>query len=161
MDIYLQPTEVIDADHESIRATAEDLIRGCTDNRERAVNLFYFVRDSIRYQVPPHIYEKLGVNVFPRHGYNQFYIGDRWVSAAATFDKTLCDRNGLPAVQFDGTTDAVLPEQDLQGHPYIEYMERFPPSADLPFDWIAKRVSRIVGPDKRPWLKPEDQRNGP
>jgi len=109
------------------------------------------------HRVPPHIYEKLGVNTFPRHGYNQFFIHDRWVSAAATFDQNLCDKNGLPVVEFDGTRDAVLPENDLQGRPYIEYLEKFPPMDDLPFDWIVERIVRIVGPDKRPWLKREDE----
>lgn len=214
MDIYVRPTEVIDADHETIQSTAADLTRGCADSAEKAVRLFYFVRDSIRYnvfmisvfkedfkasrildwkkgycvqkavlltalgraagipsrlvfakiknhRVPPHIHEKLRVNVFPRHGYNQFYLQERWVSAAATFDKALCDRNGLPVVEFDGENDAVLPQTDLEGHPYIEYLERFPPAEDLPFDWIVERISAIVGPDKRPWFKPEDEVHAP
>jgi transglutaminase-like putative cysteine protease len=208
-DAYLQPTDVIDANHEDIRSTAVELTHGCADDTEKAVKLFYFVRDSIRYnifmisvfkedftasrilawgkgycvqkavlltalgraagipsrldfakiknhRVPPHIYEKLGVNVFPRHGYNQFFLQDGWVSAAATFDKELCRRNGLPVVEFDGKHDATLPETDLQGNPYIEYLERFPPREDLPFDWIVEKISAIVGPDKRPWLKPPD-----
>jgi len=209
MAVYLRPTYAIDSDHERIVTTAERVTEGCSDDAERAVALFYFVRDSIHYNVfmisvfkedfkasrilewgkgycvqkavlltalgraagipsrmafakitnhriPRHIYEKLGVNTFPRHGYNQFLLNGRWVSAAATFDQNLCRRNGLPVVEFDGKDDAVLPEKDLQGRPYIDYIEKFPPSEDLPFDWIAERIIRIVGPDKRPWLKRED-----
>jgi len=210
MDIYLQPTDVIDADHATIAAAAERLTQGCSTHRQKVVALFYFVRDSIHYNIfmtsvfredfraskvlewgkgycvqkavlltalgraagipsrlvfaritnhrlPPHIYDKLGVNTFPRHGYNQFFLNGRWISAAATFDKRLCEANGLPVVEFDGRSDAVLPEKDLQERPYIEYIEKFPPADDLPFEWIAERLRRIVGPDKRPWLKREDE----
>ena len=209
MEIYLRPTYAIDSDHESIAAAAQHVTKGCSDDVDKAVALFYFVRDSIHYnvfmisvfkedfrasrvlewgkgycvqkavlltalgraagipsrmvfakitnqRVPPHIYEKLGVNTFPRHGYNQFFLNGRWVSAAATFDKDLCDRNELPVVEFDGKTDAILPEKDLRGGPYVEYIEKFPPAENLPFDWIVERIVRIVGPDKRPWLKKGD-----
>jgi hypothetical protein len=55
-------------------------------------------------------------------------------------------------VEFDGRTDAVLPERDLKGGPFIEYGEKFTPRDDLPFEWIARRLSAMVGPDKRPWF---------
>jgi len=80
------------------------------------------------------------------------YLNERWVSAAATFDRTLCKKNDLPTVEFDGKKDAILPDKDLMGKTYIEYIDKFPPVDDLPFDWIAQRISKIVGPDKRPWL---------
>ena len=206
MEVYLRPTFAIDSDHERIVETAEKLTGGCSSDEEKAVKLFYFVRDSIPYnvymisvfiedfkasrilewgkgycvqkavllaalgrasgvpsrlvfakiknhRVPAHVLEKLRTNVFPRHGYNQFYLNERWVSAAATFDRTLCEKNGLPTVEFDGKKDAILPKKDLMGKTYIEYIEKFPPVDDLPFDWIAQRISKIVGPDKRPWLE--------
>jgi transglutaminase-like putative cysteine protease len=209
MEIYLRPTYTVDSNHERIAAQAALVTKDCSSPVEKAVALFYFVRDSIRYNIfmisvfkedfraskvlewgkgycvqkavlltalgrasgiptrmafakitnhrtPPHIHQKLGVNTFPRHGYNQFFLNGRWVSAAATFDKDLCEKNGLPVVEFDGKNNAMLPEEDLRGKPYIEYIEKFPPADDLPFDWIAERISRIVGPDKRPWLKKED-----
>lgn len=207
-DRCLKPTFVLDSDHEKIQETALRLTKGCADDSSRAVRLFYFVRDSIRYsvymisvfkedfiasrilewgkgycvqkavllaalgraagipsrlvfasirnhRVPDHVAEQFG-NVFPRHGYNQFFLNGRWISAAATFDKTLCEKNGLPAVDFDGQQDAVLPEKDGQGRPYIEYLERFPPQADLPFDWIVETAKKRIGPDKRPWFTRED-----
>jgi transglutaminase-like putative cysteine protease len=205
MERYLKPTPCIDADHQEIIETATRLTTGSSTDRQRAVKLFYFVRDKIKYniymisvfiedftasrvlewgkgycvqkavllaalgrasgipsrlvfakiknhRVPTHILEMMGTNTFPRHGYNQFYLDGRWVNAAATFDRELCVRNGLPTVEFDGRSDAVLPDRDLRGEPFIEYVEKFSPTDDLPFDWIAQRISTIVGPDKRPWL---------
>ena len=104
------------------------------------------------HRTPAHIVQTVGSNVFPRHGYNQFFCEGRWVSAVAAFDRDLCESNGLPTVEFDGTTDAVLPEKDLQGRPYIEYIEKYPPTADLPFPWIVPVISARFGPDKRPSL---------
>lgn len=207
-DSCLKPTFILDSDHAKIRETTLRLTEGCTDDPSRAVRLFYFVRDSIHYnvymisvfredfiasrilewgkgycvqkavllaalgraagipsrlvfakirnhRVPDHTAERFGT-VFPRHGYNQFFLNGRWISAAATFDRSLCEKNDLPCVEFDGRQDAVLPERDRQGRSFIEYLERFPPQADLPFDWIVETVKKRIGPDKRPWLTPED-----
>lgn len=205
MELYLRATPTIDADHGEIMETARRVTNKCSSDEQRAVKLFYFVRDKIRYnaymisvfiedfraskvlewgkgycvqkavllaalarasgipsrlmfakirnhKLSSHILQMMGTNVFWRHGYNQFFLDGRWVSAAATFDKELCERNELPTVEFDGKSNAVLPETDLRGEPYIEYIEKFAPKDDLPFDWIAQRISKIVGPDKRPWF---------
>jgi len=208
MEIYLEPTFTIDSDNPKIIEPAQSLTQGCSDDREKAVKLFYFVRDSIPYniymisvfiedfkasrvlgwgkgycvqkavlltalgraagipcrlefariknhKVPKHLFEMIGTNIFPRHGYNQFFLGGKWVSAVTAFDKDLCERIGLKTVEFDGKTDAILHEKDLNGEPHIEYLEKFPPQQDLPFEWLAEAVSKLVGPDKRPWLTKE------
>jgi len=208
-EIYLQPTSTIDADNEEIKEKARLITLGSSNEREKAVKLFYFVRDSIRYsvymvsvfiedfvasrvlewgkgycvqkavlltalarasdipsriafakirnhRVPEKVIEMVGSNVFPRHGYSQLFIEGRWVSAAATFDKKLCENHGLITVEFDGIHDAILPSRDLHGNPYIEYLEKFGSWADLPFDWVYEAVSKNVGPEKRAWLKPPE-----
>jgi len=205
MERYLRATPTIDADHRDIIETARRLTKGCSSDQQKAVKLFAFVRDEIKYNIymisvfiedfqaskvlgwgkgycvqkavllaalarasgipsrlvfakirnhrlPAHIRRTIGTDTFPRHGYNQFYLNGAWISAAATFDRQLCMKNGLPTVEFDGRRDAVLPEKDLRGKPFIEYVEKFAPTDDLPFDWIARKISVIVGPDKRPWL---------
>ena len=122
------------------------------------------------HKLPPKFFEWFGSDVIPRHGYNQLFLEGRWVSMAAPFDRNLCEKNGLPTVEFDGVRDAVLPERGLEGEPYIEYLEKFPPTDDLPFDWIKERLIRILGPDKRSTMAKESvqdaqanrpQRTGP
>ena len=113
------------------------------------------------HRVPPKIRQRLGRDVFPGHGYNQFFIDGRWVSAAATFDAALCARVGVPVVEFDGKNDAILPEKALDGGPYIEYLERYGHFADLPLDFITERTSKIWGREKRSWLRPEDDTGFP
>ena len=49
-DIYLQPTEIIDAQHSSIKNYAQKLIENAAGNPvEQAVSLYYGVRDGIWY----------------------------------------------------------------------------------------------------------------
>jgi len=49
MENYLTCTEIIDCDTESIVAKAQELTHGLETDREKAVALFYFVRDGIKY----------------------------------------------------------------------------------------------------------------
>jgi len=46
---YLEPTEIIDSDHPEIRAFAEEKLAGAQDPVDRAVRLYYAVRDGIWY----------------------------------------------------------------------------------------------------------------
>ncbi|MCD6567532.1 MAG: transglutaminase family protein [Dehalococcoidia bacterium] len=209
LELYLKPSELINADNEAIQETAKRLTLGCTCDEERISRLFYFVRDTIKYSVymisthpddfkasttlargkgycvqkavlltalgraagvpsrlvfakirnhrtPAHLMERTGTDVFPGHGYNQFYLHGEWINATATFDRELCLRMGFPMVEFDGTRHATLPTTDLKGNPFIEYLEVYPPRADVPLEWIAERVSLIWGANKRAWLNKEN-----
>ncbi len=49
LDLYLEPTEIIDSNHPEIRAFAEKTLRSCKDALEKAVRLYYAVRDGIWY----------------------------------------------------------------------------------------------------------------
>ncbi|MBI2059464.1 MAG: transglutaminase family protein [Nitrospirae bacterium] len=49
LDAYLSGTFYIDTDHPQVRAFAMDTVAGIQSVSERAVKLFYAVRDSIRY----------------------------------------------------------------------------------------------------------------
>ena len=56
---YLKPTATIDCDNRLIRETAWDLAKGTNDAAAKAKNLFYWVRDEIKYNpfVPLEIFE--------------------------------------------------------------------------------------------------------
>ena len=205
MQVYLAPTFTIESTHKNIVATAKEVTDSISDDKTKAVKLFYFVRDSIHYsfymistfiedfrasrilawrkgycvqkavllaalgravdiptrlafakirnyKMPPKISEVIKTNVLPRHGYTQFFLNGRWVSATPAFDKQLCERHGMPTVEFDGESDAFLPEKDLNGEPLIQYIKKYPPEADLPFDWVVSRIAKIYGRNKRPQI---------
>lgn len=113
------------------------------------------------HRVSPGLRARLGTDEFPCHGYAQFLLDGRWVSAAPTFDAALCARVGVPVVAFDGRADALLPARALDGSPYIEYLEHHGHFSDLPLDFITARTAPIWGEDKRAWLRPEDDTGRP
>lgn len=49
MDRYLEPTEIIDSDHPEIQAFARATVAGSEDAVQRAVRLYYAVRDGVWY----------------------------------------------------------------------------------------------------------------
>jgi len=51
MGQYLRATFTIEAEHEKIIETVTNVTRGCSSDEEKAIKLFYFVRDSIRYNI--------------------------------------------------------------------------------------------------------------
>jgi AhpD family alkylhydroperoxidase len=59
LEKYLAPTNIIDCDSDSIKSKARGLVQGHSTEKDRAIALFYFVRDSITYNlyVPKHMPE--------------------------------------------------------------------------------------------------------
>ena len=51
MDLYLKPTYFLDADTDVVRDLAGTITAGKESDIEKAVALFYWVRDEIRYDV--------------------------------------------------------------------------------------------------------------
>ena len=49
MDEYLKPTEFCDSDNEEMKNKARELVKDAATQKEAALSIFYFVRDSIRY----------------------------------------------------------------------------------------------------------------
>ena len=54
-------------------------------------------------------------DVFYCHGYAEFFLRNRWVKATPAFDRALCERFGVHALEFDGVTDSLFqPDDRLQ-----------------------------------------------
>lgn len=101
---------------------------------------------------PPEAVELMQTNVFFPHMYNCIFLNGQWLKAAPTFDREICERTGVPVVNFDGLNDAILPDKDLQGNPYIEYLENYGMYPDLPWDFILENSYRIYGDLTESWL---------
>ncbi|HZJ84689.1 MAG TPA: transglutaminase-like domain-containing protein [Syntrophomonadaceae bacterium] len=91
---------------------------------------------------PPDAMEIMGTNVFFPHMYNQFFINGKWVNAAATFDRKICERINVPWVEFDGLNDAILPARDNDGNIYIEYVDEYGEFADFPFQIVLQNATK-------------------
>lgn len=51
MDKFLEPTPFIDCDAEPVKKESQEIVKGTTASREKAVRIFYAVRDGIRYTI--------------------------------------------------------------------------------------------------------------
>lgn len=184
---YVKPTPFIDSDSPAIIEHARSLVSEGGTETERAVKLFYAVRDGIRYNpyrmavtrneyrasfvlaqgdgfcvqkavllaalsrasgvpcrlrfatvknhlVTQRLKDLMGTDLFVFHGYNEFLLEGRWVKATSAFNLALCEKFGVPPLDFDGTADAVLHPFDAAGKRYMEYLHDYGPFDDLPFD---------------------------
>jgi hypothetical protein len=57
MEVFLKCTEIIDCDSDSIQGKALEITMGLRTDREKAVALFYFVRDKIKHNAYVTLYD--------------------------------------------------------------------------------------------------------
>ncbi|MFX1394309.1 MAG: transglutaminase-like domain-containing protein, partial [Promethearchaeota archaeon] len=62
MEIYLQPTEFLNFHKKRVRDKAIEITNGLETNKEKAIALFYWVRDKIRYNMFTY-YPKIKANL--------------------------------------------------------------------------------------------------
>ena len=77
--------------------------------------------------------DMLGSDKFVFHGYNEFWLGDKWVKCTPAFNKSLCNKFGVAPLEFDGEHDSIFHEY-ADGKKYMEYLHEYGQFDDLPFD---------------------------
>jgi len=91
--------------------------------------------------------ELLGGDLFVSHGYNELYLGGKWLKVAPTYDRQLCEGKGFVLVEFDGVNHAVLPSRSLDGEPHIEYVLDRGHYDDLPLEEVISWRKEGYGAD--------------
>jgi transglutaminase-like putative cysteine protease len=86
--------------------------------------------------------EKMGTNYFAWHGFTEVKLGDRWIKASPTFNSTLCDRFGVPALDFDGNCDALLQAYDGEGRTFMRYEVMHGAFHDVPVKFLIAEMAR-------------------
>jgi transglutaminase-like putative cysteine protease len=185
-EIYLRPTRFIDSDNPRVIAFAQAKTSADITTAQKAVSLYYAVRDGILYD--PHeiilepeaisashtlergrgycvekslllaacgracgIPSRLGFSIvrnhlstpkfiamlrsdkFVFHGYNEFWLNEKWVKCTPAFNKSLCEKFGVAPLEFDGEHDSIFQEFS-EGKQYMEYLHEYGQFDDLPFD---------------------------
>ncbi len=92
MDKFLQPTPFLDFDHPDVKAFVEKTIHGLSDPREKAVKLYYAVRDSIRYN--PY---QIDLSVIGLRASTTLRKGSSWCVGKAILLSAACRAAGIPA----------------------------------------------------------------
>ncbi len=78
--------------------------------------------------------EKMGTDVFYRHGYTALHLNGQWVKATPAFNIELCEKLRLQPLDFDGTADSIYHPFDLQGQRHMEYLALHGEHDDLPLE---------------------------
>ncbi len=102
--------------------------------------------------------EHMGSDRFVFHGYNQFWLDGRWVSAAATFNRELCARHRVDPLDFDGRHDAVLQPYNRDRQQFMEYLCYHGSFADVPLEKILAAWQKAYGRERvSRWIRWHDQ----
>jgi len=80
--------------------------------------------------------EFLGSDVFPYHGFVEFYLEEKWVKCTPAFNRELCERHGVPPLDFDGRNDSMFQAYNSENKRFMEYLEFFGVFADIPVSEI-------------------------
>ena len=80
----------------------------------------------------PRLHALMGTDTFVYHGYTDLYLDGRWVKATPAFDRGLCEKFGVRALEFDGRADSLFQPTDMAGRRHMEYLRDRGARADVP-----------------------------
>ena len=70
------------------------------------------------------------------HGYAEVYLNERWLKCTPAFNRELCEKLGVPPLEFDGENDSVFQAYDRAGGGFMEYLEDYGAFDDLPLGFV-------------------------
>lgn len=101
----------------------------------------------------PRLRERMGTDLFVYHGYAVLHVDGAWRKVSPAFDSGLCERFGVPPLNFDGRSDALLHAYDGEGRRHMEYVTDHGTWSDVPLDlmWTAFRRTYAGTPLLERW----------
>ena len=84
----------------------------------------------------PRLHALVQTDVFVWHCFTDIRIDGTWVKATPAFDVAVCERAGLPPLEFDGRSDSLFQACDREGRRRMEYLHHRGTFADVPHDQI-------------------------
>jgi transglutaminase-like putative cysteine protease len=87
--------------------------------------------------------DTVGTDVFAYHGYVEIKPGKEWVKATPTFNVTLCQKLGVPPLEFSGESDALLQPFDAKGREFMSYIAQHGTFFDVPAKFLIAEMKRI------------------
>ena len=91
----------------------------------------------------PRLIEMVGTDVFGYHGYVEVMPKDTWVKATPTFNTTLCQKLGVPPLDFSGDRDARLQPFDATGRMFMTYIAQHGTFFDVPTKYLMAEMKRL------------------
>ncbi|MGB1031957.1 MAG: transglutaminase-like domain-containing protein [Flavobacteriales bacterium] len=75
-------------------------------------------------------------NVLVPHGYAEVFVNEQWLKCTPAFNKSLCQKLGVEALEFDGVNDSVFQAYTSNGVAFMEYIEDYGTFSHFPLDFI-------------------------
>ena len=91
----------------------------------------------------PRLLEIVGTDVFAYHGYVEIMPGTSWVKATPTFNVSLCQKLGVPPLEFSGESDALLQPFDAKGREFMSYIAQHGTFFDVPAKFLIGEMMRL------------------
>ena len=91
----------------------------------------------------PRLSAMVGGDIYHWHSYTDMHLDGRWVKSTPAFDRALCERLGVHALEFDGVEDSLLQEYNRAGDRHMEYLAQRGTYADVPFESIVADFERL------------------
>lgn len=95
-----------------------------------------FFADVKNHLSTPKLLEQMRTDEFVYHGGVEAFINDKWLRSTPAFNKSLCEKLGVPPLDFDGEHDAIFQSCDLKQNKFMDYLRYHGSFSDLPFDDI-------------------------
>jgi len=89
--------------------------------------------------------ERMGTDLFVYHGYAALHVGGEWRKVSPAFNRELCARFGVPPLDFDGRSDALLHAYDGEGRRHMEYVADHGTFDGVPFDAMLAAFADTYG----------------
>lgn len=87
--------------------------------------------------------DTVGTDVFAYHGYVEIMPGQDWIKATPTFNVTLCQKLGVPPLEFAGDSDSLLQPFDANGRIFMSYIAQHGTFFDVPAKFLMAEMKRI------------------
>jgi transglutaminase-like putative cysteine protease len=91
----------------------------------------------------PRLLETVGTDVFAYHGYVEIMPGREWIKATPTFNVSLCQKLGVPPLEFSGDRDALLQPFDAHGREFMSYIAQHGTFFDVPTKFLIGEMVRL------------------
>jgi len=91
----------------------------------------------------PRLLEMVGTDVFAYHGYVEIMPGREWIKATPTFNVTLCQKLGVPPLEFNAEDDALLQPFAANGREFMSYIAQHGTFFDVPVKFLISEMKQL------------------
>ena len=91
----------------------------------------------------PRLLEAVGTDVFAYHGYVEVMPARRLGQGDADVQRLLCEKLGVPPLDFDGKNDALMQPFDATGRQFMTYVAQHGTFFDVPTKFLIAEMTRL------------------